>query len=128
MGYKMKEYISRTEIEHCNEVKAIFQKLSEETGDFCVVDAYPFGCVVLEWFKPNIGFDRQEYFTDASALFDYLLKTWEKIFLFEMEKIYGNTDMDEAQIQKSLPEKEKVRMKEIRNGYIMQYEQCCINW
>lgn len=124
----MKEYISKTEMEHCMQVKEIFRKLSEEGWDFCVVDAYPFGCVVLEWFAPERGFDRQEYFTDASELFDYLLETWEKIYLFEMEKIYGSTEMSEEEIREILPEERRKEMGKIRDEYIMQYEKCRINW
>lgn len=115
----MKEYISKTEREHCRQVKEIFRELSENRRDFCVVDAYPFGCVMLEWFVPGRGFDRQEYFTEASELFDYLLETWEKIYLFEMGKVYGNTDMDEEDIRKLLPEERKKEMEEIRNQYLM---------
>lgn len=92
------------------------------------MDAYPFGCVVLEWFAPERGFDRQEYFTDASELFDYLLETWEKIYLFEMEKIYGSTEMNEEEIRKILPTECKKEMEKIRDGYIMQYEKCRGNW
>lgn len=124
----MKEYISKTEMEHCRQVKEIFRKLSEDGRDFCVVDAYPFGCVVLEWFAPERGFDCQEYFTDASELFDYLLETWEKIYLFEMEKIYGSTEMSEEEIREILPEEGRKEMEKIRDGYIMQYEKCRINW
>lgn len=124
----MKEYISKTEMEHCKQVKEIFRELSEESGDFCVVDAYPFGCVVLEWFMPESGFDRQEYFIDASELFEYLLETWEKIYLFEMEKIYGDTEMSEEDIRKILPEERKQEMEDIRNAYIMQYKQYSVNW
>lgn len=124
----MKEYISKTEMEHCKQVKEIFRELSEESGDFCVVDAYPFGCVVLEWFMPESGFDRQEYFTDASELFDYLLEAWEKIYLFEMEKIYGDTEMSEEELRKILPEERKQEMEDIRNAYIMQYKQYNVNW
>lgn len=123
----MKEYISKTEMEHCKQVKDIFQELSENS-DFCVVDAYPFGCVVLEWFMPERGFDRQVYFTDASELFDYLLETWEKIYLFEMEKIYGDTEMSEAEIRKILPKERKQEMDDIRNGYMLQYKQCRAKW
>lgn len=123
----MKEYISKTEMEHCRQIKEIFRKLSE-SSDFCVVDAYPFGCVVLEWFMPERGFDRQVYFSDASELFDYLLETWEKIYLFEMEKIYGDTEMSEEEIRKILPKERKQEMEEIRNGYILQYKQCRAKW
>lgn len=115
-------------MEHCKQVKEIFRELSEESGDFCVVDAYPFGCVVLEWFIPESGFDRQEYFTDASELFDYLLEAWEKIYLFEMEKIYGDTEMSEEEIRELLPKEQKKEMEDIRNAYIMQYKQCNVNW
>ena len=52
----MKEYISKEEMEHCMQVKEIFRLLSEESGDFCVVDAYPFGCEVLEWYGAGRGF------------------------------------------------------------------------
>lgn len=123
----MKEYISKMELEHCMQVKAIFQKLSEN-NDFCVVDAYPFGCVVLECFMPQRGFDQQVYFTDASELFDYLLELWEKIYLFEMEKIYGNTEMSEEEVRKILPDERKKEMADIRKNYIMQYEQRSVNW
>ena len=50
-----------------------------------MVDAYPFGCEVLEWYGAGRGFDRQVHFTDASELFDYLLNTWENIYLYDME-------------------------------------------
>ena len=116
----MKEYISKTEMEHCRQVKEIFRELPEDGRDFCVVDAYPFGCVVLEWFAPERGFDRQEYFTDASELFDYLLETWEKI--------YGSTEMSEEEIRDILPEERRKEMEKIRDGYIMQYETCRVNW
>lgn len=123
----MKEYISKMELEHCMQVKAIFQKLSE-SNDFCVVDAYPFGCVVLEWFMPERGFDHQVYFTDASELFDYLLELWEKIYLFGMEEIYGDTEMSEEEVREILPDERKKEMADIRKDYIMQYEQCSVNW
>lgn len=124
----MKEYISKTDMEHCRQIKEIFRKLSEDSRDFCVVDAYPFGCVVLEWFAPERGFDRQEYFTDTSELFDYLLETWENIYLFEMEKIYGSTEMSEEDIKEILPQERKKEMEKIREGYIMQYEECRASW
>ena len=117
----MKEYISKEEMEHCMQVKEIFRLLSEESGDFCVVDAYPFGCEVLEWYGAGRGFDRQVHFTDASELFDYLLNTWENIYLYDMERLYGNTDMDEKEILKILPEERKKEMEAIRNEYIMKY-------
>lgn len=122
------EYITKTEMEHCMQVKEIFLELSECTEDFCVVDAYPFGCEVLEWYNADRGFDRMVHFTDASELFDYLLETWEKIYLFEMQKLYGNTEMDEEDILKFITEQQKKEMEDIRMDYIMQYEQCCINW
>lgn len=122
------EYITKTEMEHCMQVKEIFLELSERTEDFCVVDAYPFGCEVLEWYNADRGFDRMVHFTDASELFDYLLETWEKIYLFEMQKLYGNTEMDEEEILKFITEQQKKEMEDIRMDYIMQYEQCCINW
>lgn len=122
------EYMTKTEMEHCMQVKEIFRKLSESTEDFCVVDAYPFGCEVLEWYNADRGFDRMVHFTDASELFDYLLETWEKIYLFEMQKLYGNTEMDEEEILKILPDERKREMEGIRMDYIMQYEQCSINW
>ena len=68
------------------------------------------------------------HFTDASELFDYLLETWEKIYLFEMQKLYGNTEMDEEEILKFITEEQKKEMEDIRMDYIMQYEQCSINW
>lgn len=122
------EYMTKTEMEHCMQVKEIFRELSESTEDFCVVDAYPFGCEVLEWYNVDRGFDRMVHFTDASELFDYLLETWEKIYLFEMQKLYGNTEMDEEEILKLLPDERKREMEGIRMDYIMQYEQCSINW
>lgn len=122
------EYMTKTEMEHCMQVKEIFRELSENTEDFCVVDAYPFGCEVLEWYNADRGFDRMVHFTDASELFDYLLETWEKIYLFEMQKLYGNTEMDEAEILKFIPEEQKKEMEDIRMDYVMQYEQCSIAW
>lgn len=122
------EYMTKTEMEHCMQVKEIFRELSESTEDFCVVDSYPFGCEVLEWYNEDRGFDRIVHFTDASELFDYLLETWEKIYLFEMQKLYGNTEMDEEEILKILPDERKKEMEGIRMDYIMQYEQCSINW
>ena len=124
----MKEYISKEEMEHCMQVKEIFRLLSEESGGFCGVDAYPVGCEVLEGYGAGRGFDRQVHFTDASELFDYLLNTWENIYLYDMERLYGNTDMDEKEILKILPEERKKEMEAIRNEYIMKYESCQINW
>ena len=77
---------------------------------------------------PERGFDQQVYFTDASELFDYLLELWEKIYLFEMEKIYGNTEMGEEEVRKILPDERKKEMADIRKNYIMQYEQRSVNW
>ena len=93
-----------------------------------MVDAYQFVCEVLEWYGAGRGFDRQVHFTDASELFDYLLNTWENIYLYDMERLYGNTDMDEKEILKILPEERKKEMEAIRNEYIMKYESCQINW
>lgn len=45
-----------------------------------------------------------------------------------MERLYGNTDMDEKEILKILPEERKKEMEAIRNEYIMKYESCQINW
>lgn len=124
----MKEYISQQEAAHCMQVKEIFQELSEETEEFCVVDAYPFGCVVLEWFSEGKGFDRQTYFSDASQLFDYLLETWEHIYLFEVVSDLENSDLDEQEALKLLSADQKKEMDAIRNEYIMQYESCQITW
>lgn len=77
---------------------------------------------------PERGFDQQVCFTDASELFDYLLELWEKIYLFEMEEIYGNTEMSEEEVRKILPDERKKEMADIRKNYIMQYEQRSVNW
>lgn len=92
----MKEYISKQDMKHCNEVKMIFQDMIELSEELCVVDAYPFGCVVLEWFSPEAGFDRQEYFTNASELFDYLLEKWENMYLYKMKNVHGLEDLEDS--------------------------------
>lgn len=124
----MKEYITKTEMEHCMQVKEIFRKLSEGGRDFCVVDAYPFGCEVLEWYGEGRGFDRIVHFTEASELFDYLLETWEKIYLFEMKERYGDTDMEDEEILKILPEERRKEMAALKEDYIMQYKKRSANW
>ena len=121
----MKEYISKEELARCMKVKNIFAELSERNGNFCVVDAYPFGCEVLEWFNEDEGFDRSEHFTDSHELFDYLLSTWEKIYLYEVGSCYGNTELEEDEILEILPEEKKKEMEQIREGYIQQYRNLC---
>ena len=56
----MREYVSKMECEHCRQVWDIFREYFEEEGETCGVDAYPYGFVVLRWFKPGEGFDLQE--------------------------------------------------------------------
>lgn len=55
------EKISKTECAHCLEVKNIFNNFIEDENDFCVVDAYPFGYLVLEWYDEKTGFANQKY-------------------------------------------------------------------
>lgn len=83
---------------------------------------------MLEWYGEGRGFDRIVHFTEASELFDYLLETWEKIYLFEMKERYGDTDMEDEEILKILPEGRRKEMAALREDYIMQYEKCSANW
>lgn len=96
-------------------------------ASFFVANPLRYFCICFPVTGCFPKFDRQEYFTDAFELFDYLLETWEKIYLFEMEKIYGSTEMSEEEIREILPEEGRKEMEKIRDGYIMQYEKCRIN-
>lgn len=126
----MKEYISKTEREHCNQVKEIFKDLSEQAnvGSFTVVDAYPYGHVVLEWFYPGKGFDSQRYFTKASDLFDCLLDIWESNFLHNLKIKYGNTDLDDEEIIRLLSADELAELKQTREQFINEYRKLAQNW
>ena len=126
----MQELITKTECEHCAQVKEIFQDLSDCSGTdgLCIVDAYPFGYVVLEWFYPEKGFDSQAYFTSASDLFDYVLDVWENRYIHKMKEKYGDTDLDDDEILAIMTQEDADQMKQIKNNYIMQYESCAICW
>lgn len=124
----MKEYITKEEMNHCNQVKEIFYELMEESEEFIVVDAYPYGCLVLECFIPQQGFEVQKYFTDASTLFDYLLELWESIYMCKIRSELGKGDIELQRFIDIMPEPQKDEMNQIRQEYIMRYESCCIAW
>lgn len=73
--------------------KRIFSDFIESQTDFCVVDAYPFGYLVLEWYDENIGFNNQTFFHRASDLFDYLLNSWKRITVYSYTRDDGKMNI-----------------------------------
>ena len=71
----MREYVSKMECEHCRQVWDIFREYFEEEGETCGVDAYPYGFVVLRWFKPGKGLICRNI---LKALRSYLNGYWRK--------------------------------------------------
>ena len=120
------ELISKAECTHCLDVKRIFSDFIESQTDFCVVDAYPFGYLVLEWYDENIGFNNQTFFHRASDLFDYLLNSWKRITVYSYTRDDGKNEYNELLEQLTTEEQEEINLQEQR--YIMEYENVSLLW
>lgn len=120
------ELITKAECTHCLDVKRIFSDFIESQTDFCVVDAYPFGYLVLEWYDENIGFNNQTFFHRASDLFDYLLNSWKRITVYSYTRDDGKNEYNELLEQLTTEEQEEVNLQEQR--YIMEYENVSLLW
>ena len=120
------ELITKAECTHCLDVKRIFSDFIESQTDFCVVDAYPFGYLVLEWYDENIGFNNQTYFHRASDLFDYLLNSWKRITVYSYTRDDGKNEYNELLEQLTTEEQEEINLQEQR--YIMEYENVSLLW
>lgn len=120
------ELITKAECTHCLDVKRIFSDFIESQTDFCVVDAYPFGYLVLEWYDENIGFNNQTFFHRASDLFDYLLNSWKRITEYSYTRDDGKNEYNELLEQLTTEEQEEINLQEQR--YIMEYENVSLLW
>lgn len=120
------ELITKAECTHCLDVKRIFSDFIESQTDFCVVDAYPFGYLVLEWYDENIGFNNQTFFYRASDLFDYLLNSWKRITVYSYTRDDGKNEYNELLEQLTTEEQEEINLQEQR--YIMEYENVSLLW
>lgn len=120
------ELITKAECTHCLDVKRIFSDFIESQTDFCVVDAYPFGYLVLEWYDENIGFNNQTFFHRASDLFDYLLNSWKRITVYSYTMDDGKNEYNELLEQLTTEEQEEINLQEQR--YIMEYENVSLLW
>lgn len=120
------ELITKAECTHCLDVKRIFSDFIESQTDFCVVDAYPFGYLVLEWYDENIGFNNQTFFHRASDLFDYLLNSWKRITVYSYTRDDGKNEYNELLEQLTTEEQEEINLQEQR--YIMEYETVSLLW
>lgn len=120
------ELITKAECTHCLDVKRIFSDFIESQTDFCVVDAYPFGYLVLEWYDENIGFNNQTFFHRASDLFDYLLNSWKRITVYSYTRDDGKNEYNELLEQLTTEEQEEINLQEQR--YIMEYESVSLLW
>lgn len=120
------ELITKAECTHCLDVKRIFSDFIESQTDFCVVDAYPFGYLVLEWYDENIGFNNQTFFHRASDLFDYLLNSWKSITVYSYTRDDGKNEYNELLEQLTTEEQEEINLQEQR--YIMEYENVSLLW
>lgn len=121
----MKEYITSVQQAHCSEVKEIFDAFLQEVGDSCIVDAYPFGFLVLEWFNKEHGFSSQKVFYNASDLFDYMLSYWET---YQAHRIIKPEDQDDEQAVLRAIDTIRETMQYERNELIMQYENAAMLW
>lgn len=120
------ELITKAECTHCLDVKRIFSDFIESQTDFCVVDAYPFGYLVLEWYDENIGFNNQTFFHRAFDLFDYLLNSWKRITVYSYTRDDGKNEYNELLEQLTTEEQEEINLQEQR--YIMEYENVSLLW
>lgn len=120
------ELITKAECTHCLDVKRIFSDFIESQTDFCVVDAYPFGYLVLEWYDENTGFNNQTFFHRASDLFDYLLNSWKRITVYSYTRDDGKNEYNELLEQLTTEEQEEINLQEQR--YIMEYENVSLLW
>ena len=120
------ELITKAECTHCLDVKRILSDFIESQTDFCVVDAYPFGYLVLEWYDENIGFNNQTFFHRASDLFDYLLNSWKRITVYSYTRDDGKNEYNELLEQLTTEEQEEINLQEQR--YIMEYENVSLLW
>lgn len=120
------ELITKAECTNCLDVKRIFSDFIESQTDFCVVDAYPFGYLVLEWYDENIGFNNQTFFHRASDLFDYLLNSWKRITVYSYTRDDGKNEYNELLEQLTTEEQEEINLQEQR--YIMEYENVSLLW
>lgn len=120
------ELITKAECTHCLDVKRIFSDFIESQTDFCVVDAYPFRYLVLEWYDENIGFNNQTFFHRASDLFDYLLNSWKRITVYSYTRDDGKNEYNELLEQLTTEEQEEINLQEQR--YIMEYENVSLLW
>lgn len=120
------ELITKAECTHCLDVKRIFSDFIESQTDFCVVDAYPFGYLVLEWYDENIGFNNQTFFHRASDLFDYLLNSWKRITVYSYTRDDGKNEYNKLLEQLTTEEQEEINLQEQR--YIMEYENVSLLW
>lgn len=99
------EFITKAECRNCLDVKHIFEDFIEKEKDFCVLDAYPFGYLVLEWFDEERGFANQKFFYSASN---------------------GNQQYQE--LKEQMPAEAKEDMEQQKHEYIMQYENAAMLW
>lgn len=113
----MREYVSKMECEHCRQVWDIFREYFEEEGETCGVDAYPYGFVVLRWFKPGEGFDLQEYFESAPELFEWLLEEVERYYLDSFQEELGLEDLTDCQLFERMPDVKKQELEERKRGF-----------
>ena len=120
------ELITKAECTHCLDVKRIFSDFIESQTDFCVVDAYPFGYLVLEWYDENIGFNNQTFFHRPYDLFDYLLNSWKRITVYSYTRDDGKNEYNELLEQLTTEEQEEINLQEQR--YIMEYENVSLLW
>lgn len=124
----MREYVSKMECEHCRQVWDIFREYFEEEGETCGVDAYPYGFVVLRWFKPGEGFDLQEYFESASELFEWLLEEAERYYLDSFQEELGLEDLTDCQLFERMPAVKKQELEERKKGFQESYERLGDYW
>lgn len=124
----MREYVSKMECEHCRQVWDIFREYFEEEGETCGVDAYPYGFVVLRWFKPGEGFALQEYFESAPELFEWLLEEVERYYLDSFQEELGLEDLTDCQLFERMPDVKKQELEERKKGFQESYERLRDSW
>ena len=124
----MREYVSKMECEHCRQVWDIFREYFEEEGETCGVDAYPYGFVVLRWFKPGEGFDLQEYFESAPELFEWLLEEVERYYLDSFQEELGLEDLTDCQLFERMPDVKKQELEERKKLFQESYERLNDSW
>ncbi len=111
-----KVYISEIEREKCRKVAEAYAELYEE-DDIVVLDAGKYGFVKLQYYKPSVGFDGVDTFTDSRKLFDDLWEEWRNTQLLMVAKGTSMAEMDYEEMFQGMPAEKQKELLEKKNYF-----------